>query len=102
MNQELLNRNIVLPSASFIAYLFFTLEGEVIELNVIFRKGKQYRYRVTETKMKNILKAQNRSNYISQTVIHNKRIKAEFVQFVPLATVESITRVPALNKFLAK
>jgi len=94
------DKPVIFPQQSFIAYIFYVSSQK--ELNVVMRKGKQYRFTITNTVMDAILKAHNRASYIAQNIIHSKKYPATFVQIVPMATVEQITQPRSLKYWLGK
>ncbi len=94
------DRNIVLPRGSFIAYMFYVSADK--ELNIVLRKGRQYRFKINNGIMNSILKQNNRGSYISKTLVHSKKHNAEFVQIVPNARIEEITLPTAHQRWLAR
>lgn len=94
------DKPVIFPQQSFIAYIFY-VSGESA-LHIIMRKGKQYRFTITDKLMNEVLAANNRASYIAQNIIHNPKYTGEFVQIVPMATIEQITLPRSVKYWLGK
>lgn len=79
---------IVLPISSFIAFADFNEETKIFEF-CVRASGKKYAAKITKTLFREFKRANNKGSFISVYII--TKLQCDFVELVPLATVEEIT-----------
>lgn len=94
------DKNLIFPQQSFIAYIFYVSSAK--ELNVITRKGRQYRVTISHEIMNQLLRSVNRGSFINLEILHSGKYQVTFVQLVPMATLEQIIMPEAVKFWLNK